>query len=216
MGDDKTKIFYDIETYRYAPLADIIIGSKEFSAPSNYKDPQKIAENIAEQRARALDKAALHWTTGKVVCICATAETGAVFEYASHDEKAILGDFKDWCNDFQKENGPSCLVGKSNHIFDDGFLIGRYMFHRIGFPQQLVFGTRDINNIFGYGNSHPQQAKLQDYALALCEAKKLANGMDVAGMVDAGKWDEIREYCKQDVKLTKEIWEIYTSCGGIL
>lgn len=58
-------IFLDIET-RPKPLADLQKIMPEFTAPANWKDPEKIAANIAEQQAKFIEKAALSPLTGTV------------------------------------------------------------------------------------------------------------------------------------------------------
>lgn len=202
--------YYDIETYEADTAADII-GTKEFTAPANYKDPAKIESYINEQKAKAMLRAALHWTTGKVVAICAIRGDG-IFKMAGDNEKEILTDF----DIFLSGDPDTTLVGKSNHKFDDGYLIGRYLVNNIDLPRALCRDTKDINRIFGWGNNHPQQAKLNSYAIALGIGTKSADGSDVAGMVERNEWDEIADYCLQDVKLTKAIGTRFEDLGGLL
>jgi hypothetical protein len=201
-------IYYDIETYIDKPTAEKILAKKKFSAPSNWKDPDKIAQNVAEQAENWLSRCALHWTTAKVVCICAI-DGDDVFKIASDNERSLLEDFSLWSS-----KPGSTLVGKSNHIFDDGFLIGRYMVNHLLIPRPLTARTFDVNQVFGYGRNHPQQSSLNSYAIAFGLDEKLASGDQVHEMVNEGRYDDIADYCLQDVLLVKQITERYLRLGG--
>ena len=49
--------------------------------------------------------------------------------------------------------------------------------------------------------------KLDDIAKATLEISKSANGLAAIKWYEEGKIDEIKKYCEQDVKVTKEIYE---------
>lgn len=71
------RITFDIETGAAANATDF---APEFKAPSNYKDPDKIAEHIAGQKEAFLERAALDPITG---CI-------AAFSFAYDNDKPTV------------------------------------------------------------------------------------------------------------------------------
>lgn len=202
-------IVYDIETYINKETAEKIFATKEYLPDSRLKDQTKIDANIAEKKAKDYQKAALKWTTGKVVCICAF-DGFMKFGHCGSDEKVVLGQFSDW---LAVREG-HVLVGKSNHIFDDGFLKGRYLANRMLVPQNLAYRTEDIAEFTGKGRSHPQQASLMDMALALGTSIKSGKGSDVGLMADEDDYSSILKYCQNDVKSTWEIWELIKEYGN--
>src|SRR5688572_8585619 len=92
-------ITFDIET---APLPDEQIAPfvPEFSAPSNYKDPEKIKAYIEGEKVKWLEQAALSPLTGRVVAIGILAlgelvlasTTNAVSPDFKHDDLAVYPD----------------------------------------------------------------------------------------------------------------------------
>lgn len=55
--------------------------------------------------------------------------------------------------------------------------------------------------------SSGKRFKLDDVAKATLEISKSADGMQAIKWYEEGKIDEIKKYCEQDVKITKEIYE---------
>lgn len=63
-------ITFDIETYKDVSDDNYVAWKTAgISAPSNYKDPEKIAQNIADQKVDMLNKFALSPLTGKIILI---------------------------------------------------------------------------------------------------------------------------------------------------
>ena len=133
----------DIETGAL-PLAEIAHLKPAFSAPGNYKDPYKIAENIAEQEARWFEKAALSPLTGQILVI-GIKPFGLPVRYLEGPETGILADF--W-----QEFGDGVELDKwHGHAitgFDLPFIIKRSWLHGITVPMSLLFtnGGRYIND----------------------------------------------------------------------
>lgn len=195
-------IVYDIETAINLETAEQIFATRDYPPDSRLKDSLKIEASIASKKAKDYDKAALHWTTGKVVCICAQSGKDE-FALADSDERKVLIQFCTWLEG--KES--AVLVGKSNRIFDDGFLKGRLLAQSMDIPYILTLKSYDILDFWGFGRGHPQHASLNDISLALGIGSKNGHGSDVAELVEKGDYDAIREYCMNDVVLTKAIWE---------
>lgn len=131
----------DIETAPL-PLAEIESRKPEFSAPANWKDPDKIRANIAEQEQKWLEKAALSPLTGRVLVI-GLKEFGKDPTYLEGDERDILLDF--W-----REIGIGVEFdlwhGHNLHEFDLRFIIRRSWFHQIPVPIHLIYAGRYVND----------------------------------------------------------------------
>ncbi len=114
-------ITFDIET---GPLSaeylDMI--APTFEPPSNYKDPEKIAANLAEQKAKWVDRAALSPMTGRVLCVGVRDVDGSfrVID-GGGDESELL---KEWAEIFQQSRKES-FVGFNINSFDAPFLLKR-------------------------------------------------------------------------------------------
>lgn len=205
--DLKYPIVFDIETVSNEK-ADEYFKNRTYSAPSNYKNEDKIKEAIEEKRLKDKEKAALHWWTGKIICISAynIIKEHKTF-YSGFDEKKILCDFFDMLN-----GEPfTYLVGKNSKSFDIPFIVGRAMAHDIGLPVQFRDHTprtiTDVDNIFSYSSACDQVTSLDNYAFGLgiagktMSAKSVADYYIMAGL-NIEAWNTIKEYCDHDVMIT--------------
>jgi hypothetical protein len=196
-----TKIVFDIETVandRAKEYYDTV-----YVPDKRLKDPEKIAAN----RKDALEKAGLHWWTGRVVCICWKLGDKQTTGIISRNEKHVLNNFFAACNSVTDP----FLIGKNGTDFDIPFLVGRCLAHDVGVPQFLrpQRPIDDINRVFGYVRNS-QWGKLGDYAWGLGLDGKLADGSQVQTMWDEDKHDEIFDYCLRDVEIPAELLARYT------
>jgi len=134
----------DIET---GPLAREAIAHLKpaFEAPSNYKDPVKIAEKLAEQEAAWYERAALSPLTGRVLCI-GIKRIGVPdsFDILEGDEAAMLRQL--WTITGNREVSHRWW-GHNLHSFDIPFLVRRSWFHRVPVPMATLFDPRGyVNN----------------------------------------------------------------------
>ena len=169
---------------------------------------EKTDEILAEKIEERLATAALHWTTGQVVC--ATIRTmGQEFTWEGDDEKKILNMLAFELNNFWVPE-TSVLIGKHAEQFDRPFLIGRYMANDLGVPDMLRFpgNVTDVEHIWGKYNKH-KPGKLGDIAVALGLEGKLAKGSNVRDMVENEQWAELAAYNQQDVRLCEQIFARY-------
>jgi 3'-5' exonuclease len=132
-------ILWDIET---GPLPEEQLkhSMPEFKAPSNYKDPEKIAANIKEQEDAFIEKAALSPMTGQIVSIAYQIAGGPkTFKSYGHEltEQGLLADFM--------EVYKSCSGGAYGKIagwniksFDLPFIVRRCWALGIKVPHSLM------------------------------------------------------------------------------
>jgi hypothetical protein len=178
---------------------------------------EEIEQWRLKERQKILDKAPLHWTTGKVICISCIElihpDRPRVWS-GDNEAKVLTGAF-----DFISQLTQPILVGKSSRNFDVPFVIGRAMKHRLGIPSFLRLDRpdplHDVDQIFGWGQKAPQAASLDNYCRALGLPSKKGTGAMVQDWYaeilcgDLDKWKTIQEYCLDDSVKVAEILSLY-------
>jgi predicted PolB exonuclease-like 3'-5' exonuclease len=202
-------IFFDIET---APLTaeEMEAFAPEFAAPSNYKDADKIAANIAEQKTAWLERGALNPMTGRVLAIGLMEVAGdEVTIHHGDDERAVLLAFLEDTKEIY--NGP--LVGWNNKGFDIPFLTRRLWRHGIKPPKWWTARTGwgkepmviDLMEEWKAGDFKAPFTKLDHAAKFLgLEGKTGSHGKDF-GKLYAEDLETALDYLRRDVELVAEI-----------
>ena len=126
-------ILFDLET-----RADLAIDVPEFwaaqdiKAPSNFKDPLKIADHIEKAEAAVRSRMALSAVTGVIVCIGVKSyqdeDEPIVFTANQADragEREILTEFASWLAEEWDEKAP--FITYNGRLFDLPFIAGRSM-----------------------------------------------------------------------------------------
>lgn len=210
-------MIYDIETVPNA-FASQMIADRKYSPPANYKDPEKIERWLIEKRESEMEKAALHWTTGKCCCIGVSNGVQKNF-FTSTIEREILEDFAIYVLGKLDEVGrnehgfpaistePTYFVGKSNEYYDRPFLIGRYLANNLPVPRFLKHQHVDIDKFFGYRSD--QACSLDNMAKGIGIESKLGDGSQVYAWYQEEDWGHIIEYCERDLDITEEIYLRY-------
>jgi DNA polymerase elongation subunit (family B) len=195
-------IIFDIETGSY-PVSELVC--PEFTAPGNYKDAVKIAENIAGQREAWLKKTALYPTSGKVLAIGLMEPTG--FRVIDAEESVTINLFWHVVNGL---NDGEKIVGFNSHGFDLPFLIRRSWKLGIPVPGNLMRGryfnselSIDLLEMWTCGRKD-DSIKLADLAKFLGCGEKSGSGADFQSLWESDKVKAI-EYLKNDIELTERI-----------
>lgn len=202
-------IFFDIETAPL-PAGECELYMPEFKAPANYKDAEKIAANIAEQKAEWLERAALSPLTGRVLAV-GLMEAGGdeVTIHHGKDELAILRALLDHAGDFTA--GP--LVGWNVKGFDLPFLARRLWRHGLRPPKWWTarpgWGKEplvvDLMEEWKCGDYKAAHTKLDHAARFLgLEGKTGAHAKDF-GRLYAEDLEAALEYLRRDVELVAQI-----------
>jgi 3'-5' exonuclease len=199
------KTYFDIET---GPESDEVLAKliPEFTAPANYKDPEKIRQNIAEQALAWKERAALSAESGVVLCIGIEDGTGFTILDVNGDEKALLRQFWGWLELHQITNNHQVL-GFNIFDFDLPFLIRRSWKLGVSVPAVVRSGRYwseqlvDIMAVWGCGNRQ-QTISLDRLAKYLGVGAKNGDGKDFAKL-----WASDRvaaeAYLENDLKLLK-------------
>lgn len=199
--------YFDIET---SPLPDSYLDMicPVFDAPSNWKDPEKIAANLTEQKAKWKTQAALSPLTGKILCVGVLDIDGSFMVIdGDGDERALLEEFKRVVD----HNKDDQFVGFNIHSFDLPFLMKRAW--RNGLAPCVRPGTYlarsekwiDLRAIWQCGD-RTAPGSLDVVAKFLGVGAKTGSGADFAGLWDTDKPAAI-EYLRNDLNLTMEVAE---------
>lgn len=201
---------FDIETAGFAE-ADIIHLAPKFEAPSNYKDPEKIAAAIAEQKANWLKRAALSPITGRVLAIGIKPRDAfpIIFEAPTpEDERSIIVGFWDYVKEGEFW---SAMEGWNVEGFDLPFLIKRSWKLRIPVPMALVMSGRylaprfvDLMRTFQAPNYREDFTSLDTAAKFLGVGAKTGSGAHFAETYATDRAAALA-YLENDLSLTEAV-----------
>lgn len=200
-------IFWDIETGP-RPEVELHQVMPEFAAPSNYKDPIKIAEVITEKKNEWLGKAALCATTGTVLAI-GSRKDGVNTIFGSGDEKIDLRAW--WALVEQSAREGAVMVGFNIARFDVPFLVRRSWY--LGVPVPVgVYNGRFLNHHVFLDLYEHWQCGNREVSISL---KRLSEFLGVGtkdkdgALAFAEKWVTDRkaalEYLENDLVLTEAV-----------
>lgn len=204
--------FFDIET---GPLPEDQLRDSmpQFSAPGNFKDPDKIAANIEEQRTRWIERAALSPMTGRIVAIGYATDDSKPTISADADEKTIILDFFACAG--AAGGGTGHLVGFNIFDFDLPFIVRRAWALGLRPPLCMMPAPRywpsylftDLRAVWGLADRQPE-GSLDAIGRALGIGRKAGNGAHFAALM-AGT-DEERAaamlYLANDIELTRALY----------
>lgn len=210
------KLFIDIETIPTSSNEAIDYVARKIEAPGNYKDPDKIKAYIDDKRDDTVARTSLSGLFGQVYMIGYAFNDAPVDVIYEGNERDTLTAFDKLLDRNEYNDNKILYVGHNAQDFDIPFLSQRLMVN--GFKplfnhnmKPWDMGVDDTMKIFACG-------KRDMYALeALCitfgiETPK--NGIDgsmVAGLYAAGKHQEVMDYCKEDVRATRELYHKLTN-----
>lgn len=194
--------YFDIET-EGLPEDELFI--PEFSAPSNYKDADKISANIAEQKAKWKDRTALSPLSGRILCIGLISDGQFHCLSADGDEKLLLQDF----NERVKNSENSPFIGWNIFGFDLPYIQKRCYFHGLKPPIRFDFDAYrtekwiDLEHLWNNKNKQEHTA-LNTVAKFLRVGEKCGEGKDFGALWHSNKPAAI-EYLKTDCTLLEGI-----------
>lgn len=196
---------FDCETSSL-PESEISQFMPEFSAPSNYKDGAKIAQNIAEQKAAWFERAALSPLTGKVIAIGYSIDGELMLRINPEDEKALIVEFWEL---LRTQSTTARFIGFNIKRFDLPFLVRRSWRLGIQFPgwiRQGRYWQEDFVDLFEEWQLGDYQASisLDNLSKFLGIGQKSGSGADFAGLPR----DKQEEYLKNDITLTAQAAKI--------
>lgn len=210
----QTNIFFDIET-ETLPEQEIAHLAPEFTAPANYKDPEKIKASIQEQRAKWLADGALSAVTGRVICIGILTQKLSVFLGENdEDEQQIVRYF--WEQIAISIQAGHQLVGFCCRTFDVPFLVRRSFRYGIRVPaciwegRYLTSSIVDVADLWACGGRDPRdRISLDTLSQFLGVGAKNGDGKDFGALWHADRPAALK-YLENDLALTKAAYERMT------
>lgn len=209
-------IYIDIETLPCADVAQVPAPK----APSNYKDPEKIAAYIEEARAGAWRETSLDPLLGRVFCIGVAVDDGPVetlYDPTGHAEEHLIEQLAAIVEAAHEEGRFSLWwVGHNISGFDLRWLWFRavkYNYHQLArlipYQRWQTGQCQDTLKIAQGSDWSGKGLGLARLAEFLGMAGK-AEGLDGSKVYDAflaGEHDRIRAYCAADVELARQLYD---------
>ncbi len=194
-------VVVDLET---APLEDAADYIEAVSAPSNYKDPVKIAAYAKEKQAETVDRASLDPDLCRIVCLGYQFEESDVQVFPARDEayeRAMLENF--W-----REIGSHRLIGFNILGFDALVLLRRSLYLNVKAPRLQVDRFKhpqiiDLMDELSFGRQerrHGLQFYIKRFGLAVPQDG--VSGAQIPSLVASGEWDKVSAHCEADVRAT--------------
>jgi predicted PolB exonuclease-like 3'-5' exonuclease len=197
-------LIVDLET---APIEDAATYVEAVSAPSNYKDPEKIAAYVAEKQCEQVGKCALDPDLCRIVAIgvapsdCDFQPSVHICQTESQEESALR-----WL--WGQVKSQTVLVGFNLLAFDIKILLRRSLYLHIKAPDIQVdrFKHPQIDDLMlRLAFNDPKKAhSLSFYTqrFGLPAVDDDVTGADIGDLVTAGDWDAVANHCKGDVLRT--------------
>jgi|SaaInlStandDraft_5_1057022.scaffolds.fasta_scaffold04658_6 hypothetical protein len=208
-------IFIDIETSPTINLEVIKRLRSKIHPPANYKNDDAIkkwwAINGEAKEKEVVNKTALDGLYGSIRCIGFAVDNEEPDVTTGSEKEQLIAFFK-LLEDEKKSDGfvPD-VVGHNVKDFDLKFIYHRAIVHNILTPELFTKHyldrysdyVQDTMRIWAGWNG---TVSLENLAQGLLGKGKSGNGSDVFAMSD----EECAEYCKDDVRLTREVFHKMT------
>lgn len=179
----------------------------EFEAPSNYKDADKIAASIKEQKARWIEKAALSPLTGQVLCIGVREPGGAITILDGGGDEARL--LVEWRELVESSGYSRYFAGFNIYSFDLPFLIRRAWHFgiapcvRSGLNLRRLENWIDLREVWQCGDKQAE-GSLNAIAKFFGIGAKTGSGKDFPYLWGSDR-EAAADYLRNDLNLTHAI-----------
>lgn len=210
----KSWMAFDVETCPMPDCQDYLTDPIE--APSNYKDPAKIAAWIDEKRAKQIADAGLDLDLCEVVAIAIQFPSESYVQTrADWSEVDMLDGFWRFTRTIQREGGN--LVGFNCLSFDLPVLLRRSLYLGVPVPSIALDkyrheGVVDLAHELTFGGRMTWRSLAfycRRFGIPHDDSVK---GEDIAGLVAKGEWDQVAAHCKADAWSTAQL---AVRCGFI-
>jgi DNA polymerase elongation subunit (family B) len=200
-------LILDIATAALDEAATYLDEGGDIAAPANYKDPMKIAEYIANERARRTERAALDPDLGRITAIGQAMDGYAhtILLKTEDDERERLQGIAAHLHNAQPR-----LIGYNSLTFDWPYLMRR----------ALYLGVEGLTiNCDRYRSPHvdllellTHHGKLTSRPLGFyakrfgwTDVTKPLSGAEEAQVPKTGRWDDLRASIEHDLTITARL-----------
>jgi len=145
----------------------------------------------------------------RITCISIIdIDSEAVQSFYGDDEQKLIQNFWTAVKDAK------LLVGFNNHSFDWPFLLRRSLFYAIKIIKVKQMDLRKEASGFWEHYDKKISGKLSDYTKKLTGEEPGTNGgSKMPQLYLEGKWEEIKDHCEEDIKLTKLLFDRCEECN---
>lgn len=203
-------VFLDVETWagtNKPSREDVIV-------PSNYKNQDVIDKYIDEHLDTQWRKQALNSLKGQIICIGYAINDGDAQVLFDTSEEQLMMLFDDVISKYPY----GILVGHNLLRFDIPWLYHRSIKYKLpSLKSILPHGKRDtdmINDTMSLFSSTIYGSdgyySLDEIAKFLGLNPKESSGADIHDMFVAKDYDKIKEHCRYDVLLTRQVYKLIT------
>lgn len=207
---DMGYLVLDIETLPIVNAADFVT-LDDISAPSNYKDPEKIAAYIAKERDSRIAAAALDLDLAQVCAIAIVEQDGVPF-VATPDGGATETDMLEWLAERLRRDVLLSLVTFNGHKYDLPLLMRRARYLGVDFPKLSLDRYRsphvdlyeELTLKGALKSAHSLRWYMRRLGWAdLFEADPLKDGgAEVSQAAAEGRWEDIAAHARVDAQAT--------------
>lgn len=205
----------DLETLPVANAADFVT-TDDISAPSNWKDAEKIAAYVAEKRAERIASAALDLDLARICAIgtinCDTGEVDAAVCQTEDEEREALGvlaaeltpDAQEWAR----------IITFNGFKYDLPLLMRRARYLGVTFPRLNLDRYRSPHvdlyeelTLRGAIKAHGLRWYMRRLGWTdLLEADPLPDGgANVGDAIAAGRWADVEAHVLVDIEATRRL-----------
>ena len=111
-------------------------------------------------------------------------------------------------------DGAKKLVGFSMNRYDVPVL--DFYFRRLNVPVPNIWEKERVDLLEEVEAAFGQRVSLSRLSEANLGVKKDRHGSEAIGLYREGRMEELKEYCLKDVKLTKELYDLFRKKGELL
>ena len=204
-------IILDLESHAIPDAATYL--TEPVEAPSNWKDPEKIAQYIKDAKQAQLDKAALDIDLARIVCLGTYEQVGRVESGAftkvlkdETEEREVLANFF-ICHFTSNPMDWPILVTFNGLGFDLPLLLRRALYLGVKAPNiQIdrfkhphVIDLMDMLSYSGKMKPHSLSFYCQRFGIQVDDEN---SGKDIAALIAADNWAAVEAHCASDVQAT--------------
>lgn len=196
-------------------IADVETYLEPVTAPSNYRDPEKIAAYEREARAAAIARAALDVDLARIVALGIKRDDGATDVLRCYDEAGERYALRTLWGHF--EHARPQLVTFNGLGYDVPLLMRRSLYLGLWHPQiqcdrfkhPQVVDVMAILSMDGKLKSHGLRFYANRFGLPVQDE---ITGKEIAQCVAEGDWASVERHCRSDVDLT---WQLAQRIGAV-
>jgi len=201
--------YFDIETIPDQSEGALEKARESTIVPANYKNEETIEKYKDEKAKEAWEKTALDGFKGHVCCIVMDSSRHVLRDIK--DEKELISGFFSGMKE-------CVLVGHNIIGFDIQFLTRRALALGVRLPAEYIWpralkpwDKSVFDTMTALGGK--DWLSLDALAKSMGIDGKKGNGGAVNFMWQQGMYDEIADYCADDVRLVREVHQRFLACG---